>query len=144
RKHVVVRHAVDKPHCAARRYAGHRCRKLADHACLMPLTPEGRQICLDWVLGGANPTRPATRWVSFATQSPTTASAFDGPIQSRASFTFAAANSPDGSATNLNAVANITATAACTVVGWNLWNSSAGGTRLAYGTVSANIGCKAN
>jgi hypothetical protein len=109
-----------------------------------PLTDVGEKLLLDWVLGGATPTRPATRWISFATASPNITSAFDGPIQSRMTVTFASANSPQMSVTNLNAVSNITATAACTVVGWSLWNSSSGGTRLAYGTATAAIGCKAN
>ena len=108
----------------------------------MPLTPEGEKAVLDWVLGGANPTRPTQRWVQFATQSPTSQSAFGGPIQSRMSVTFAAANSPQMSVTNLNAFSAITCTAVATVVGWNLWDHSTGGTRLAYGTVTANIGCK--
>jgi hypothetical protein len=109
---------------------------------MAPLTDVGEKLLLDWVLGGASPTRPATRWVSFATASPTNANAFDGPFQSRMTVTFASANSPQMSVTNLNAVSNITATAAATAVGWNLWNSSSGGTRLAYGTATAAIGCK--
>jgi hypothetical protein len=107
-----------------------------------PLSDSMEKILLDWVTGGAAVTRPATRWISFATQSPTSQSDFDGPFRSRMTVTFAAANSPQMSATNLNAVSNITATAAATAVGWNLWNSSAGGTRLAFGTCTAAIGCK--
>lgn len=108
----------------------------------MPLTGEGRKWALDWLMAGSNVTRPSQRWVSFATGTPTTAGASDGPIQSRMSVTFAAANSPQGSVTNLNAFSAITATAAATVVGWNLWDASVNGTRMLYGTVTANIGCK--
>lgn len=108
----------------------------------MPLSDVFEKAVLDWVTGAAAATQPASRWISFATQSPTSQSAFDGPWQSRMTVTFAAANSPQMSATNLNAVSNITATAGATAVGWNMWNSSAGGTRIAYGTTTANIGCK--
>ena len=108
----------------------------------MPFMQAQEQGMLDWVCGGANPTRPASRWISFATGSPNDAGASDGPFQSRVTCTFAAAASPTQSATNANAMSLATATAAATVVGWNLWNSSAGGVRLAYGTATAAIGCK--
>lgn len=108
-----------------------------------PLTDIGEKLLLDWALGGAAAPQPGSRWISFATASPTSQSAFDGGFQSRMTVTFAPANSPQMSVTNLNAVSNITATvAAQTVRGWNLWNSSSGGTRLAYGTATALIGCK--
>lgn len=111
----------------------------------MPFTDEFEKIMLDWVTGGAAVSRPVARFISFATASPTSQSAFDGPISGgifgRATVTFASANSPAQSVTNLNGFSNITATAACTVVGWNLWNSSSGGTRMAFGTATANIAC---
>lgn len=96
---------------------------------------------LDWLLGGANPTRPAGRFLSWATQSPRSDSAFDGPFTPRVTVTFASGNSPQGSVTNLNALTG-TATAAATAVGWNLWDANAGGTRIAFGTFTANVGCK--
>ena len=113
----------------------------------MPLSDVFEKALLDWVTGGASVTRPATRWISLATAAPTSESSFDGPFSNaargRATVTFAAANSPQGSATNLNAFSNITATAApASVFGWNLWNSSSGGTRIAYGTATAAIGAK--
>lgn len=112
---------------------------------MAPISDVYEKAMLDWVTGAAAVTRPTNRWISFATASPTSQSAFDGPISGgafgRATVTFASANSPQMSATNLNAFSNITATAIATVVGWNLWNSSSGGTRIAYGTVTANIGC---
>lgn len=108
-----------------------------------PIADAYEKILLDWVTGGAAVTRPGSRWISMATAAPTSESTFDGPFQSRATVTFAAANSPQMSVTNLNAFSAITATAApATVFGWNLWNSSAGGTRIAYGTTTAAIGAK--
>lgn len=109
----------------------------------MPFTPYIDKALLDWALNGATPTRPPGLFVQFATASPTTQSAFDGPFTARNTVTMAAANSPAGaaSATNLNAITGL-ATAAATALGWNLYDSAAGGTRLAFGTLSANIGCK--
>lgn len=108
----------------------------------MPLDPVFAKAMLDWVTGAAAATQPTARWVSLATASPTSQSAFDGPFNSRMTWSPAPANSPQMSATNTTLVQNATATVAATVVGWNLWNSSAGGTRIAYGTATANIGCK--
>src|SRR5215475_7060011 len=108
----------------------------------MPLTDVFEKQLLDWALGGAAGSQPTQRWIQFATASPRTDSAFDGPFSPRATVTFAAANSPQGSVTNLNTISVITATAAGTAVGWNLYDRSVGGTRIAYGTCTANIGCK--
>lgn len=108
----------------------------------MPLSDVFEKQALDWALGGAAASQPTQRWIQFATASPTTASAFDGPFSPRATVTFAAANSPQMSATNLNTVVLATATAAATAVGWNLYDRSVGGTRIAYGTTTAAIGCK--
>jgi hypothetical protein len=108
----------------------------------MPLTDGMEKRLLDWVTGAAGVTRPASRWVSFATASPRSDSAFDGPFNTRNTVTFAAANSPQMSVTNLNSMTLVTATAAATAVGWNLWDAPTGGSRLAFGTATAAIGCK--
>src|SRR5262245_46494536 len=109
----------------------------------MPFTDFAEKLSLDWNLGGASATRPGARWLSFATGSPNAAGASDGAATPRCTVTFAAANSPQMSATNLNATsATVSGAAAQTFLGWNLYDSSAGGTRLAYGTFSAAIGCK--
>jgi hypothetical protein len=109
----------------------------------MPLTDILDKSSLDWVLGGASPTRPSGRWLSFATGTPNNAGASDGGATPRCTVTFAAANSPQNSATNLNAIsATVSGVAAFTFVGWNLYDSSAGGVRLAHGTCTAAIGCK--
>lgn len=97
---------------------------------------------LDWITGAAAATQPAGRWLQWATGSPNQAGASDGAFSSRRTVTFAAANSPQGSATNAAAVSGATASAAATVRGWNLYDSSVGGTRLAYGTLTATLGCK--
>jgi hypothetical protein len=50
-------------------------------------------------------------------------------------------NSPQGSVTNVAAISGGTATAIATVRGWNLYDAAAAGNRLAFGTVTASIGC---
>jgi hypothetical protein len=101
-----------------------------------------QKAMLDWVLGGAAATRPGSRFVSFATQSPTSRSAFDGPFTPRRTVTFAAANSPQMSVTNA-AVISATATAVATIVGFNIWDraAAANATRLFWGTMTASVGC---
>jgi len=96
---------------------------------------------LDWVLQGATPTRPGKTYLQWATASPTSQSAFDGPFSPRMTVTFGAAASPAGSVSNAAAFTG-TATAAATAVGWNLYDASVAGNRLAYGTLTASVGCK--
>ena len=108
----------------------------------MPFDPRVQKSALDWVLGGGAPVRATSRFISFATQSPRSDSAFDGPFSPRVTVSFAAANSPNLSVTNLNAFSNVTATAVGTAVGFNIWDAAAGGQRLAWGTATAVIGCK--
>ena len=95
---------------------------------------------LDWALLGATPTRPPQMWINWATASPNVTSAFDGPFV-RVSAQFAGANSPQMSATNVAAITG-TATAVGTAVGFNLYDTSAGGNRLFWGTLTANVGCR--
>ncbi len=101
-----------------------------------------QKAILDWSLNGATPTRPPGCWIQFATGTPNTAGASDGPFVSRVTCTFAAANSAQGSVTNLAAITGASATAAATAQGWNIYDRSQGGTRLYFGTLTANLGCK--
>ena len=107
----------------------------------MPWTQFTQKALLDWVLQGATPTRPGKTYIQWATASPRTDSAFDGPFSPRMTVTFGGAASPAGTASNIAAVTG-TATAAATAVGWNLYDDSVAGNRLAYGTLTANVGCK--
>lgn len=108
----------------------------------MPLHPYLEKQALDWCFKGAAATQPAGVWVQFATATPTSQSAFDGPFSSRFTVSFAGANSPQGSVTNLNAVTGAVASVSATVVGFNIYDASAAGSRLAWGTFSASLGCK--
>lgn len=108
----------------------------------MAITSYLSKQTLDWWTGAAAATQPAGRFLQWATATPTTQSAFDGPFVSRVTCTFAAANSPTGSATNVAAVTGASATAVATAVGWNLYDAAAAGNRLAFGTLAAALGCK--
>jgi hypothetical protein len=105
-----------------------------------------RKAMLDWCLGGAAATQPSARFISWATGSPNTDGASDGPfsvngVGARKTCTFAAANSPQGSCTNVAAISGGTATAIATILGWNLWDAAAAGNRLAFGTMTVSVGC---
>jgi hypothetical protein len=111
----------------------------------MPFTSYGKKAVLDWMCGGAAASAPAGRFVEFVTGSPTEQSNFTGSaFTPRRTVTFAAANSPQGSATNVAAFTIICAQAAATVRGVNLWDASpGGGNRWLYEPI-ADIGCRAS
>lgn len=99
---------------------------------------------LDWSLQGATPTRPTGLFLGWATATPNGSTDFAGPVVRR-TLSMGAALSPStdvgaATATNLAAFTG-TATAACTLVGWNLYESVTGGQRLFYGTLTAGISC---
>lgn len=101
----------------------------------MPLTSYTEKILLDWALGGAAAVKPAGQFLQFATAVPDATSPYDGPFTNRMTVTFDVAASPAGSVANANALVR-TATAACTVCGWNLYDQITLGNRLMYGTIS--------
>lgn len=108
----------------------------------MPLTQFMQKQLLDFVLGGGGVvSAPAARWVQFATANPRSDSAFDGPIRSRLSVSFNSAASPAGSVSNgLATTGSLTAaTLAATCTGWNLYDASVGGNRIAYGTLATTF-----
>jgi hypothetical protein len=93
------------------------------------------------MMGGASATQPVGRFIMFATGSPNTAGASDGPFSPRKTVTFAPMNSPQGSVTNVAAISGCTATAIATALGWNLYDAAVGGNRLLFGTMTAALGC---
>lgn len=100
---------------------------------------------LDWSLQGATPTAPSQLWADLATSSPTSRSAFAGAVAgrnmlSRFTVSMAAANSPQGSATNVSSAIGI-CTGTATYVGFNLYDAKTSGTRLMWGTLTASITC---
>lgn len=99
---------------------------------------------LDWLLGGATPTRPGTGQhalgLSFGTPSSTSGSECSVTGYSRRVMNLAAAASPAGSASNGGSVA-FTVLSACTLVGWQLWDTqlaSNSGNMLFQGLLSAS------
>ncbi len=94
-----------------------------------------QKALLDWSLQGATPAAPAALWLDMVTSSPNATSAFSGgAFFSRRTVTFAAANSPNTSATLVGAF-TATATAVATFVGFNLYD------HLFWGTMTANVAC---
>jgi hypothetical protein len=111
----------------------------------MPLHPFAQKLLLDFLTGAATATQPSNRWISVATASPNQTNAFDGPFTfagtagGRQTFNCGAGVSPGGYVSN-RSVMTFTGTAACTAVGWNLWDAAGGGNRLGYGTLAASVG----
>lgn len=98
---------------------------------------------LDWVLGGATPTRPSTRAIGLSLGSPTDASGSEwtGTGITRQSMDFGAAASPAGSATNASALTFGPVTAAASVSGIQIWDTISGqtanaGNMLWYGLLA--------
>lgn len=106
----------------------------------MPFDPYMQKALLDWCLGGATPTRPTNWFIGFETTSPTSVSDFAAP-GSRATATFQSASTGVSASASLKAALTCTMTAACTVIGWAVYNSSSGGQRLMYGTLTASQTC---
>ena len=112
----------------------------------MALTTYLEKAVLDWIGGAATPTRPAGIWLGMATGTPNAngASELATNTMSRVTCTFAAANSPQGSMTNLNAMTLMANSSAATVFGFNIWDAATvGANRLAYGTLTATVSFRA-
>jgi len=111
----------------------------------MPLDPAIQKAVLDWIGGGAAVTRPGGTWIAFATGTPTASgdSAIGTNTMSRVTCTFAAANSPQGSMTNLAAVTCAANSSAATFLGYNIYESSSAGRRIGYNTLTASVSFRA-
>ena len=99
---------------------------------------------LDWVAGGATPTRPTSRYagISLGTPTSTSGSECSASAYARQPITFVAASTPSGSATLSNSNAfTFTFSSACTVQGFMIWDTnlnSNSGNLLWFGTLSAS------
>jgi hypothetical protein len=98
---------------------------------------------LDWVLGGATPTRPDSilHSIGLSLGVPTSVSASElatGSGANRQPSNFGAAASPAGSASNATAMTFGPFSAGATVSGLQVWdtNSPTGGNMLWYGTLA--------
>lgn len=95
---------------------------------------------LDWVLGGATPTRPTDRYVALSLGTPTSISASEVLPNSgytRQSALFGAAASPAGSASNTAAMTFGPFSSSAAIQGVVLFDTSAftAGNQLWYGTL---------
>jgi hypothetical protein len=101
----------------------------------------GEKAMLDWILGGAAPTRPTAWAVGLSLGAPSSVSGSEvatGSGWTRQPATFAAAASPAGSATNVNAMTFGAGLTAATFTGLQLWDNTAAaaGNMLWYGTLA--------
>ena len=94
-----------------------------------------QKALLDWCFGGAAVSQPTGRFIGFASGSPTSVSDSAAPGY-RATATFQAASTGVSASVSLKAALTCTHTAACTIYAWNVYNSTSGGQRLAYGTIT--------
>jgi hypothetical protein len=96
---------------------------------------------LDWILGGAVPTRPANWGVNISLGSPSSVSASEVALASgitRQTVSFAPAVTAGGSASNTVAMTFGPVSGACSVSGISIWDtaSSTNGSYLWYGLLS--------
>lgn len=94
---------------------------------------------LDWILGGATPTRPASWFVGLATTAPTDQSSFEigaGSGYARQTVAFAAAASPAGTSDNVGAMTFGPFSNGATIVGVHIWDTNAAGNQLWQGTLA--------
>lgn len=103
-----------------------------------------QKATLDWVFGGATPTRPSARAMGLSLGVPTSVSGSEMSVSAYARKTavFGAAGTPTTSGTAAIATAiTFTVSSACTIVGFQLWDtvlSANSGNMLAWGTLSAS------
>jgi hypothetical protein len=95
---------------------------------------------LNWVLRGAAAVQPTNCYFGLAIGTPDSVNASELGTATgyvRQTVSFAGAASPAGSASNLNAIEFPPFSSAATLLGALLFDSSAGGTYLQYGMLSA-------
>lgn len=97
---------------------------------------------LDWVLGGATPTRPASQAIGLSLGNPTSLSGSEittGSGYARQTGLFGAAQSPAGSATNASAATFGPFSGAASISGVQIWDtmlSLNSGSMLWYGLLA--------
>ena len=98
------------------------------------------KVMLDYMLGGATPTRPAAWGVGLSLGTPSASAGSEiatGSGYSKASGTFVAAASPAGSASNSNAMTFGPFSAGCTVQALGVYDTTAtGGNLLFFGQLA--------
>jgi hypothetical protein len=105
----------------------------------MPFDPYIEQALLNWCTGAAAVTRPSAWFLAMESGIPNYTSDSLAPM-SRGTMTFQAASTGVSASVSLKAGATCSATAAATITWWAMFNSSAGGQRLAYGQNGGSTG----
>ena len=100
----------------------------------------GEKAMLDWVLGGATPTQPASRYVALSLGTPTSVTGSEVQAASgylRQTGLFGAAASPAGSASNTAAMTFGPFSSSAAIQGVMVWNTASinSGSMLWYGTL---------
>jgi hypothetical protein len=95
---------------------------------------------LDWVLGGATPTQPASRYIALSLGTPTSVTGSEVQLNSgyaRQTGLFGAAASPAGSASNTAAMTFGPFSSSAAIQGIMVWNTNSinSGSMLWYGTL---------
>ncbi len=95
---------------------------------------------LDWVLGGATPTQPASRYIALSLGTPTSVTGSEVQQTSgylRQTGLFGAAASPAGSASNTAAMTFGPFSSSAAIQGVMVWNTASinSGSMLWYGTL---------
>jgi hypothetical protein len=95
---------------------------------------------LDWVLGGATPTQPASRYIALSLGTPTSVTGSEVQLNSgyaRQTGLFGAAASPAGSASNTAAMTFGPFSSSAAIQGIMVWNTGSinSGSMLWYGTL---------
>lgn len=99
------------------------------------------KLLLDYIMGGASPTRPTVWAVGLSTASPVASAGSEiaaGSGYARNTLTAGAAASPAGSVSNVNAMSFGPFSTGCTVSGITVWDNMtiANGNLLWYGVLA--------
>jgi hypothetical protein len=103
-------------------------------------------LLLDWLCRGGSPVRPAATWAGLAVGPPNSryGSEFTGSNYARQPVSFAAAQSPAGTASNQNALRFGPFGSWVTVAGLQIWDSSTQGSMLWQGLLQTARTCVPN
>lgn len=106
------------------------------------LSDWAEKAVLDWLMGGATPTRPSARYVALYTAAPSDSGGgteVSGSGYSRQAATFDAASSPGGTTSNSAAV-SFTASGGSwgTITHMGIFDASSGGNLIWHGALTAS------
>lgn len=106
------------------------------------LSNYAEKAVLDWLMGGATPTRPSARYIALYTAAPSDSGGgteVSGSGYSRQTATFAAASTPGGTTSNSAAV-DFTASGGNwgTITHMGIFDASSGGNLLWHGALTAS------